>query len=154
MALAKNITDIKGISTSYHSIASFEYKNDKLVVRLKSYLDSTTRQKEKDSQDAEKNAQTYSDSIEVARQELDELMALRSQNTNPKKDDKFVSDIQAKTKEINDLELTPDRPSFADPVETSYRETEITIDYFEPLTIAGLYKRIVESDEFKGSEKV
>lgn len=86
MALKITLTDVKGITTTYHRISGIQI-NDEIVVILKSYTDETYRNIEKDNG---KNIQTMN--------VLSEQLSLESTKENP--DDDVICEITNKMTQI------------------------------------------------------
>lgn len=87
MALKITLTDVKGITTTYHRISGIQI-NDEIVVILKSYTDETYRNIEKDNG---KNIQTMN--------VLSEQLSLESTKENP--DDDVICEITNKMTRLN-----------------------------------------------------
>ena len=86
MALKITLTDVKGITTTYHRISGIQI-NDEIFVILKSYTDETYRNIEKDNG---KNIQTMN--------VLSEQLSLESTKENP--DDDVICEITNKMTQI------------------------------------------------------
>lgn len=86
MALKITLTDVKGITTTYHRISGIQI-NDEIVVILKSYTDETYRNIEKDNG---KNIQTMN--------VLSEQLSLESTKENP--DDDVICEITNKMTQL------------------------------------------------------
>ncbi|MDD6235397.1 MAG: hypothetical protein PUB17_09500 [Lachnospiraceae bacterium] len=86
MALKITLTDVKGITTTYHRISGIQI-NDEIVVTLKSYTSETYRNIEKDNG---KNIQ--------AMNVLSEQLSLESTKENP--DDDVICEITNKMTQL------------------------------------------------------
>ena len=152
MALRIDITDDKGVTTQYHKIKSFEYDGKELTVKLASYVTKAMRDAEKAVIDQNKLALEYDTNIETLRTELD---SLSSQLTpEGKGEPEVVARAVELTEEVNSLVLTTERPVYQDELEKYCAETEIKIEYFEPLTLEGIYDKIATDERYATAQKI
>ena len=139
MAIYKSVRNNQGVKTLYHKIKDFTANGDTVRIRIFSFVNSDFRDKEKRAiAMAELAADRQSEII----QRQSELQALMDQNT----DDSKTEEIKQKTAELNDLVLDNTDVTVAAPGELHATELDITVPYFEPLTMGALYGAIVAGD--------
>jgi len=152
MALRIDITDDKGVTTQYHKIKSFEYDGKELTVKLASYVTKAMRDAEKAVIDTNNLALQYDENVETLRTELD---TLSSQLTpEGKGEPEVVARAIELTDEVNTLVLNTERPIYAPETDKYYTETEIKIEYFEPLTLEAIYDKIATDERYATTKKI
>lgn len=139
MALNKEITDEVGVKTVYHKVHKFEGNGRSLNITVRSFVDDTQRQREKDAADQDALADQRALQVEDLQSEINELMA---QNADESKSE----EIAAKTSELNELVMDPDAPRYSIAIECHAKEFEIEIPYFEPLTFPAIYEALQNGD--------
>lgn len=149
MALKKEITDNRGVKTRYHSIVSFVCNKKVIVLRVYSYVNQVMRDSEKAVDTQNQKALEYDEATDALRAELDSQSAKLVAG-----DESVRKRIVELTDEVNERTLNPDRPQQANYEAKHYSEMEIVIDYFEPITMEGLYDKLAETTQYGGSEKV
>lgn len=148
MALIKDITDSKGIKTSYHKIQSFTYEDGKLVVRVASYASKGMREAEQAVEEQIQDYNDYEKETDVTRTELDKLV---SKQIEGKKVD--VEEVKRLTGIVNERSFAEERPQLVEPIQTSYDIAEVELEYFEPLTLEAIYTKLSEIERYSGSNK-
>lgn len=152
MALKLDITDDKGVKTRYHKIKSLEYDGEELKIRLVSYVNQAVRDAEKLAKETTKQAFEYDKRTEEIRKELD---TLSSQLTpDGKGEPEVVARAVELSNEVNERVTNPDRPQYQEATEKSYNETEIKMEYFEPLTLEAIYDKLATGDKYANAEKI
>ena len=155
MALKIDITDGRGVKTRYSAIRSFLYERGKLKVTLYGYVNQATRDAEKQLEQAVIDAEAYDLETQRLADELDVLAPKQHDPTLTEQElEALRVEVAELTKQVNDRKLNPDRPRVEQIPDTHYSEHVIEIDYFEPLSLSGIYDRLVETDRYSGAEKV
>lgn len=139
MAIYKSVRNNQGIKTLYHKIKDFTANGDTIRVRVYSFVNADFRDKEKR---AIALAEAAADRQSEINQRQSELQALMNQNTDGSK----TEEIKQKTAELNDLVLDTSDVTESVPGELHATESDITLQYFEPLTMEALYGAIVAGD--------
>lgn len=152
MALKLDITDEKGVKTRYHKIKSFEYDGKELTVKLTSYVNQAVRDAEKNEKETFENAVEYDKRTDELRKELDTL----SKQLTPegKGEPEIVAKAVELSNEVNERVTNPDRPQYLELKDKSYNETEIKMEYFEPLTLEAIYDKLSTGDKYANAEKI
>lgn len=152
MALKIDITDEKGVKTRYHKIKTFTFNGTNLTVQLSSYVNQAVRDAEKQAVDNNKLAEQYDNDTNDLRAELDRLSAQIQSTDDP---DPAVVD---RAKELSDTlasrATAQDRPVYATVTDRHYSEITVEVDYFEPLTIDGIYAKLATEGRYAGAESI
>jgi hypothetical protein len=145
MAIAKQITNEKGVISRYHKIHKVEILGDKIKMTVRNYVNQDMRDAEKTAQKNNEKAQAQQLQIYELRQRLEELMAKNTEHDF----DAEVKDVSEKINaaEANQLQFTPVVDKFAE-------EVEEEIAYFEPFTMAAAYGRLIELEKYKDGKEI
>lgn len=149
MALKKDITDSKGVKARYHRIRSFNYEDGKLTIVLVSYVNQTTRDAEKTTLDGNVLATNYDADTEQLRKQLQPLIDAVQSGDEDKRDE-----LKELSNQINEREFSQDRPTHSPVVDTAYSIDEVVLDYFEPLSLEGIYTKLTEGERYAGAETI
>lgn len=155
MALKKPITDIKGVKTRYHKVAGFEYKDGKLVVKVRHYVNQVTRDAEKNAIENNKAFYEYVQNTQEVQNQLDQKsaqLALMTDDTDERK--ALETEVIALTEAYNRRVVGEDRPELQDATDRYYSEDEQEVAFTDPLSLESLYGLLTQTDKYKDAESV
>lgn len=135
MALKKEIKDDRGIITNYHKISIIELDNDlkKMKITLKSYVDETYRDIEKQYQAKEI--------------ELSNIMEqINEENRKDSPDTELVIQLSNQYNNLVFQDASSESKSILSRI--------VELDYNESITIGEVYQQLKTLEPFKGSEDV
>lgn len=152
MALKVDITDDKGVKTRYHRIEAFTYRDGKLKVSVRGYVNQTTRDAEKLAVESNQQALQYDMDTEDMRNQLDNLSA--QLQPNGEGDPEVIAQIQELSAQVNERVSNQARPLYSQVVDKYYDESEVELDWFEPLTMESLYAALAQTERYLGAESI
>lgn len=144
MAIILDITDDRGVVTNYHSIESFRYEDGKLLVSIRSYVGEDMRKKEKKTHQTNLDAKKYDKQVEEVQDELDQYVGIPDKNAQ-----KRAIEL---TKKLNELSFNEERPQHTEEQKLFCATNEIELEYFEPLSLEAIYKKLMKENIFSDSK--
>lgn len=133
MALRKELMSDKGIIGNYHRIESVNKNHDDLSVTIKTYVDESYRQKEKEL-------------LEMSKKKNDLISELSVLTINPEENAQRISEINEEFEKYDNLAQIGDFSVFSTQITISY-DSENDISFSE------IYKYLsVEDTIFSGAE--
>lgn len=139
MAIYKSVRNRKGVKTLYHKIEKFTAEAATIKVTVHSFVNAEYR-------DREKSAATIGIAAMERQSQIEDLQAQMNALIELNVDEAKTPEIQELSEKINTLVLDPEAPMTREDAELFASELEITVPYFEPLTMAALYSAIVAGD--------
>lgn len=133
MALRKELMSDKGIIGNYHRIESVNKNHDDLSVTIKTYVDESYRQKEKEL-------------LEMSKKKNDLISELSVLTVNPEENAQRISEINEEFEKYDNLAQIGDFSVFS---------TQITIPYNleNDISFSEIYKYLsAENTVFSGAE--
>lgn len=139
MAIFKEITDNKGITTRYHKIQQIQTDLRVMTVSVRSFVAADFRQQEQDREAQDEARAQREQEIEDLQNQITGLV---EQNTDGSK----TEEIRELSEQVNALVLADDIPQTTYTLGQHAAELEIQIPYFEPISLETLYQKLASTE--------
>lgn len=145
MAIAKQITDDRGIIARYHRIHRIEIEGGTIKIKLRTYVNQDLRDAEKNALESNASTQQFYDELHALQEELDKLVLANSEHDH----DETIKELSERVNKKSE-----NMPVYQVVIDKYAAESDEEIAYFEPLSISGIYEKLLELPKYKDGKMV